>query len=96
MVKFSTRPTLRTPRVSVPTISEWLSILKVTGQIILLPPYFENFGKRLIKLPASGSPKRKLTISAFSSITTSHMSASNGRRKGGGVIGALGSRPSST
>ncbi len=37
--------------VSVPTITEWLSILEVTGQIILVPPYFENFGKRLIKSP---------------------------------------------
>lgn len=37
--------------VSVPTISEWLRILDVTGQIILVPPYFENFGKRLIKSP---------------------------------------------
>ncbi|MCX5810854.1 MAG: ATP-binding protein [Proteobacteria bacterium] len=37
--------------VSVPTISEWLSILEVTGQIILVPPFFENFGKRLIKSP---------------------------------------------
>jgi predicted AAA+ superfamily ATPase len=37
--------------VSVPTITEWLSILELTGQIILVPPYFENFGKRLIKSP---------------------------------------------
>ena len=37
--------------VSVPTIGEWMSILEVTGQIILVPPYFENFGKRLIKSP---------------------------------------------
>ncbi len=37
--------------VSVPTISEWLSILEVTGHIILVPPFFENFGKRLIKSP---------------------------------------------
>jgi uncharacterized protein len=37
--------------VSVPTIGEWLHILEVTGQIILVPPYFENFGKRLIKSP---------------------------------------------
>jgi len=37
--------------VSVPTIGEWLSILEVTGQIILVPPYFDNFGKRLIKSP---------------------------------------------
>ena len=37
--------------VSVPTIGEWLQVLEVTGQIILVPPYFENFGKRLIKSP---------------------------------------------
>ena len=37
--------------VSVPTISEWLHILEVTGQIMVVPPYFENFGKRLIKSP---------------------------------------------
>jgi len=37
--------------VSVPTIGEWLYILEVTGQIIIVPPYFENFGKRLIKSP---------------------------------------------
>jgi uncharacterized protein len=37
--------------VSVPTINQWLSILEVTGQILLVPPYFENFGKRLVKSP---------------------------------------------
>ena len=37
--------------VSVPTIGEWLHVLEVTGQIIIVPPYFENFGKRLIKSP---------------------------------------------
>lgn len=37
--------------VSIPTISEWLHILEITGQIVLVPPYFENFGKRLIKSP---------------------------------------------
>lgn len=37
--------------VSVPTIGEWLHILEITGQIILVAPYFENFGKRLIKSP---------------------------------------------
>jgi predicted AAA+ superfamily ATPase len=37
--------------VSVPTINDWLHILEITGQIILVPPYFENFGKRLIKSP---------------------------------------------
>ena len=37
--------------VSVPTISSWLSILEITGQILLIPPYYENFGKRLVKTP---------------------------------------------
>ncbi len=46
--------------VSVPTINDWLHILEITGQIILVPPYFENFGKRLIK-----SPKLYLTDSGL-------------------------------
>ena len=37
--------------VSVPTLTQWLSILEITGQIILVPPYYENFGKRLVKTP---------------------------------------------
>jgi uncharacterized protein len=37
--------------VSVPTITQWLSIMEVTAQIILVPPFFENFGKRLVKSP---------------------------------------------
>jgi predicted AAA+ superfamily ATPase len=37
--------------LSVPTISDWLHVLEITGQIILVPPYFQNFGKRLIKSP---------------------------------------------
>jgi predicted AAA+ superfamily ATPase len=37
--------------VSVPTIGEWLHVLEVSGQVLLVPPYFENFGKRLIKSP---------------------------------------------
>ncbi len=37
--------------VSVPTIGEWLSVLEITGQVAVVPPYFENFGKRLLKSP---------------------------------------------
>lgn len=37
--------------VSVPTITQWLSILEITAQILLVPPFYENFGKRLIKSP---------------------------------------------
>jgi predicted AAA+ superfamily ATPase len=37
--------------VSVPTIEQWLRILEATNQILRVPPYFENAGKRLIKSP---------------------------------------------
>lgn len=37
--------------VSVPTIGEWLNALEVTGQVLLVPPFYENFGKRLLKSP---------------------------------------------
>jgi predicted AAA+ superfamily ATPase len=37
--------------VSVPTAAEWMSILEVTGQVLMIPPFFENFGKRLVKSP---------------------------------------------
>ena len=37
--------------VSVPTIGEWMRILEITGQILVVNPYFENFGKRLVKTP---------------------------------------------
>jgi predicted AAA+ superfamily ATPase len=37
--------------VSVPTIAQWLGVLEVTGQILLVPPFYENLGKRLTKSP---------------------------------------------
>src|SRR5712692_10835541 len=37
--------------VSVPTIAQWLNILETTAQILLVPPFYENFGKRLVKSP---------------------------------------------
>lgn len=37
--------------VSVPTISQWLGVLETTAQILLVPPFYENVGKRLIKSP---------------------------------------------
>ncbi len=37
--------------VSVPTITQWLGILELTAQILVVPPYFENLGKRLTKSP---------------------------------------------
>jgi uncharacterized protein len=37
--------------VSVPTIAEWIRILEVSKQLLLVEPYFENFGKRIVKSP---------------------------------------------
>jgi uncharacterized protein len=37
--------------VSVPTISSWLSVLETTGHVLLVPPFYENLGKRLVKSP---------------------------------------------
>lgn len=37
--------------LSVPALGAWLHVLEVTGQVVLVPPYFENLGKRLLKTP---------------------------------------------
>lgn len=37
--------------VAVNTIKAWISALETSGVIILLPPYYNNLGKRLIKAP---------------------------------------------
>lgn len=37
--------------VSVPTVSEWINILEITAQILLVQPFYENLGKRLVKSP---------------------------------------------
>jgi predicted AAA+ superfamily ATPase len=37
--------------MSVPGVGKWIDILEATAQILLVPPYFENLGKRLIKSP---------------------------------------------
>jgi predicted AAA+ superfamily ATPase len=37
--------------MSVPGIGKWLDILEATGQILVVPPWFESLGKRLIKSP---------------------------------------------
>ncbi len=37
--------------VSVPTVAQWLSVLETTAQILIVPPFYENFGKRLTKSP---------------------------------------------
>ena len=37
--------------VTVPTIKRWISILEASYVVFLLPPYYENLGKRLVKRP---------------------------------------------
>jgi predicted AAA+ superfamily ATPase len=37
--------------VSVPTIGSWLGILETTAQVLVVPPFYENVGKRLVKSP---------------------------------------------
>ena len=52
MVRSSTSPTWAAPLgMSVPSVGRWLDIFEATAQILIVPPYFENLGKRLIKSP---------------------------------------------
>lgn len=37
--------------VSVPTITEWMNVLEMSGLIVRVPPYYRNAGKRLVKTP---------------------------------------------
>ena len=37
--------------VAVNTIKAWVNALEISGLIVLLPPYYNNLGKRLIKAP---------------------------------------------
>lgn len=37
--------------MSVPSVGRWLDILEATAQILIVPPFFENLGKRIIKSP---------------------------------------------
>jgi predicted AAA+ superfamily ATPase len=37
--------------MSVPAIGNWLDILEATAQVLIVQPYFDNLGKRIIKSP---------------------------------------------
>jgi len=37
--------------VSVKAVGDWVSVLEASGQIVLLEPWFSNFGKRIVKTP---------------------------------------------
>lgn len=56
--------------VSVPTIKRWISVLEASYIIFLLPPYYNNFGKRIIKSPKLYFIDTGL-ISAITGISTS-------------------------
>ncbi|GAB4234616.1 MAG: ATP-binding protein [Deltaproteobacteria bacterium] len=48
---FNTAGLSRDCGVSLPTIKAWGSVLEASYLIHLLPPYFRNFGKRVVKTP---------------------------------------------
>jgi predicted AAA+ superfamily ATPase len=37
--------------VSVKAVGDWTNVLEASGQIVLLEPWFSNFGKRIVKTP---------------------------------------------
>jgi len=63
--------------ISVPTATEWLSVLETLGQVVLLEPWFGNISKRFVKSPKlymadpammvhlTGQSDRPLSQSAF-------------------------------
>lgn len=56
--------------ISQPTVKAWLGVLEAAYLILLLPPYFDNFGKRVIR-----SPKLYLHDSALACALTRQPSA---------------------
>jgi hypothetical protein len=51
--------------ISVPTAKKWLSVLEASYAVFLVPPYYRNIGKRLIK-----APKMYLSDTALASYLT--------------------------
>ena len=49
--------------MSVPGISRGLDILEATGQILIVPPWFENLGKRLIEAKTTRTPTPDMAMS---------------------------------
>lgn len=41
----------RSAGISQPTVKTWINLLEAAYVVRLLPPYFENFGKRLVRSP---------------------------------------------
>ena len=62
--------------VAVNTIKAWVNALEISGIIILLPPYYNNLGKRLIKSPKlyfcdNGLAAALLNISSYKAFLNS-------------------------
>lgn len=67
----------RTLGTSANTVKDWIAALEVSGLVFLVPPWFENLGKRLTKSPKlyftdtglarhlAGLPRESLAASAF-------------------------------
>lgn len=60
----------RAAGISQPTVKTWVSVLEAAYLAVLLPPYFENFGKRIIR-----SPKLYVLDSALACALTRQPSA---------------------
>jgi predicted AAA+ superfamily ATPase len=64
--------------MSQPTVDRWLSVLEASGIIMLLPPYYKNVKKRLVKMPKlyflnSGLACRLYGIDSAKTLATSPM-----------------------
>jgi DNA-binding transcriptional ArsR family regulator len=47
---------------SVPNISHWIDVLEASGLILVVPPYYNNFGKRLLKTPKNFLDRLRFTV----------------------------------
>lgn len=62
--------------ISIAVIKQWLHALEVGGIIYLLPPYYNNFGKRLIKTPKLYFADHGLVNYLLNIETMDHLTAS--------------------
>lgn len=63
--------------VAVNTVKSWISALEISGILVMLPPYYKNLGKRLIKSPKlyfsdNGLAAHLLNINSLQSLDNSN------------------------
>jgi uncharacterized protein len=80
--------------MSVPSVGRWLDILEANAQILAVPPFFENVGKRLIKSPKvsiadSGLACHLLEISSAADMAVSMLKLARAWKGSGHVRGSL-------